>query len=552
MTTHDAYQPLLAIREDLSATESAELEAHLRDCAPCRDAAAAYLEQDQVVRKLPRASLSPAIQQAIVRRAVESGANVGRADARGEQVQAPRSHGGWWRDAIARRFGRRMSGVSGAIAAVAIVVAVVLHPGQSSVSPANAYDLLRAAAQASARQFPYTGSSEVSYLALPEYTLPDSVATVTGRHRALIRWEVRDATHFRVDIQTVLPALDAGHETVVRQGQKIFRYDSRTNTAAVGTASPSERKFFDSALLPGLRAGGERSEVLTPDPAQSIQKFLAQQESAQAKVHGYARIIGHTVLLGRRVDIVQFAPLVRVYQETAGHKGPGVLVHVAGVGKAWIDHDHPFLLQYREYGIGGLHDVGTEGLNFVYRVTSIHYGAAPRSSQLVFHPPVPIRNAGHWTIGSSVYTGLYYNRQFIYAPVPDRYAHLDWVQPPGVGGSEAIGPLPVVTKASMLYSVSGGHRTTYLYKGDPFGTTYITGPYLYVEERIQVHGLPIGLKTGMPLTTGACRMWIDKTNGGVHWVAFQHRHTSVLVVSNALSTHDLLQYAYRELCSPRW
>ena len=51
---------------------------------------------------------------------------------------------------------------------------------------------------------------------------------------------------------------------------------------------------------------------------------------------------------------------------------------------------------------------------------------------------------------------------------------------------------------------------------------------------------------------GTCRMWIDKTNGGVHWVTFQHGQTSVLVVSNALSSHNLLQYTYRELCSQRW
>lgn len=552
MTTHDSYHPLLAIREDLSATESAELDAHLRDCAACSEAAAVYLEQDQLVRELPRVSLSFAIQQAIVRRTVERGANVERVDARSEPAPARRSRGGWRRDALARRFGWRVSGLAGAVAAMAVVLAVVLHPGQSSVSPANAYDLLSAAAQASASQFPYTGSSEVSYLALPNFTLPDSVAKVTGRHRARVHWEVQDATHFRVDTQIVLPALDVGHETVVMQGQKIFRYDSRTNTAAVGTLYPSERKFFRSALLPGLRTGGgEYGHVYEPDPAQTIQTYLARQESNLAKVHGYARIIGHAVLLGRSVDIVQFAPLAVVYEHTAGQKGPGVLVHEAGIGRAWIDHDHPFLLQYREYGFGGLHSPGTVGLHFVYRVTSIHYGAAPRSSQLAFHPPVPIRNAGHWTIGSSAYTGLYNNRQFIYAPPPDRYAHLDWVQPPGVGGSEEIGPLPVVTKASMLYSVSGGHRTTYLYKGDPFGTTYITGPYLYVEERIQVHGLPIELKTGTPLTLGTCRMWIGKFVGG-HRIAFQHHHTSVLVVSNALSPHDLLQYAYRELCSPRW
>lgn len=532
MTSHETHQPHLAIREELSPTELAELDAHLHDCAACSETAAAYREQDQLIRELPRESLSPAIQQSIVRRAVENGANVERAKT--------------------RRFDWRIPSLTGVVAAVAIVLAVVLHPGQSSVTPANAYELLRAAAQASANQFPYSGTSEVSYLDLPEYTLPDSAAKAIGKHRTIIHWQVQDATHFRVDIHTVSPALDAGHETVVVRGEKIFRYDTRTETAAVGTLFPFVRKSFGPQLLPYLRFGGEYGQALEPDPAQTIQAYLAQQESARAKVHGYARITGHTVFLGRKVDIVRFAPLVLFCRKSARNGVCAVPMQGFGVGKAWIDHDHPFILQYREHWSGGLHDLHANRLHFVYRVTSVHYGVAPASSQLAFQPPVPIRNAGHWTVGSSASTGLPSNGQFIYAPSPRRYAHLDWVQPGGNGGGQEIGPLPVVTEASMLYSVRGRHIITYLHKGDRYGFgLYVTGPYLYVQERIQVHGLPAGLRSGRSFTMGACRLWISRTAGG-HRVTFQHGQTSVLVLSNALSAHDLLQYAYRELCSARW
>ncbi|HEX6506119.1 MAG TPA: hypothetical protein VF221_00655, partial [Chloroflexota bacterium] len=470
----------------------------------------------------------------------------------GNDERTERRHG-IGHDVDGRRIGWWIPRLAGAVAAVAILFALVLRPWQANVTPANAYDLLRAAAQASASQFPYTGTSEVSWLDLPEYTLPDSAAKVAGQHRALVHWEVQNATHFRVDIRTVLPALDAGRETVVVDGGKIYRYDARTETAAVGTLYPFARKSFGPQLLPYLRTGGEYGQAPEPDPSQSIQGYLAQQESARAKVHGYARIVGHGVLLGRKVDIVQFAPLVVYCDKSLQNNTCAVPMQGFGVGKAWIDHDHPFILRYRESGFGGLHSLHTQRLHFDYRVTSVHYGTAPRVSRLVFHAPVPIRNAGHWTVGSFAGNDLPNNGQFIYAPAPSRYTHLDWVQPAGMAGGQEIGPLPVVTKASMLYSVHGRHIITYLHKGDRYGFgLYVTGPYLYVQERIQVHGMPAVLKTGTLRTVGTCRMWIDNTVGGGHRVTFQHGLTSVLVVSNALTSHDLLQYAYRELCSAHW
>ena len=232
MTAHDTYQSLLAVREDLSAAETAQLDAHLGGCAVCREVAEAYAEQDRLLRELPTAPLSPAIQQDVLRRAVGGITSSNRAGAGRTIVTSMRTR-------LLRRPAWRVPGLAAALAALAVVLALVLHPGQSSVTPVNANDLLRAAAQASASQFPYTGTSQVSYLDVPQYTLPDSPASVVGQHRVLVHWQVQDATHYRVDIQTVLPALDAGRETVV--AACAFAISSRACSTTARGPSESSR-----------------------------------------------------------------------------------------------------------------------------------------------------------------------------------------------------------------------------------------------------------------------------------------------------------------------
>ena len=69
----------------------------------------------------------------------------------------------------------------------------------------------------------------------------------------------------RVEIHTLLPTIDAGRETVVVDGEKIYRYDSRTETAAVGTLYPFVRDSFSSQLLPIQRNGAVPSTTSGPD-----------------------------------------------------------------------------------------------------------------------------------------------------------------------------------------------------------------------------------------------------------------------------------------------
>ncbi len=265
MTAHDSFLTLLAARQDLTPQETANLDAHLDGCASCQATAATYAEQDQMIRQLPLTPLAPGIEREILRQAVEK-----------PPARSARIH----------RVGWRLPGLVGALAALALVEASVIRLGEQTATPANAYDLLRAASQASTSQFPYTGTSEVSYLDLPQYALPNSLASVVGQNRVLVHWAVRDATHFRVDIRTFLPALDSGRDTVVVRGEKVFRYDTRTNTAAVGTLFPFIRKTFAPELLPFLRSGAVYGHTTEPDPGQSIQAYLAQQQRARTKKPG--------------------------------------------------------------------------------------------------------------------------------------------------------------------------------------------------------------------------------------------------------------------------
>jgi len=117
-------------------------------------------------------------------------------------------------------------------------------------------------------------------------------------------------------------------------------------------------------------------------------------------------------------------------------------------------------------------------------------------------------------------------------------------------GMYANGLSRQTTGVDFLYS-DGRHHVVYAHPGDryDFGL-YMSGAYLYGQERLQVHGLPAALRSGQPGTAGSCSVWTERYSGGQRWIALSRGRVSILIVSNALSRKGLIAYMARAVCAP--
>jgi hypothetical protein len=529
---HQPYLDLLAIRDDLDPGEEAGLAAHLEHCGQCAGTAEIYALQDHLLRDATRVPTPEALERLVL-----------------DRVRTPRGHHFYPK---AWAFG---------LAAVALLCVVVfamlplinLH----SATPVSAYALLRRATLASPAGYPYTGSARVSYVTLPVYDLPKASATHIGLHRAIVHWSVRDQCNYRVEIRTLQPALDAGTTTVVVNGRKVLAYDTRTETAGQGTIPRTRVFHLGKCLLPlvlsGLVYGGPQ-----PDPAQSIQSYLAQLRSGRASIGGgYVRIVGHTHMLGYPVDVLDFGPIgVDCTRSVSrrGHMPRCVSGHGKGWGRVWIDHDRPFILRYEEHGFKDVHDLGTQRLNFRYRVTALRFGQGPTDADLHYHPPVSVTQTGtKWTILTSDFaSGGGITAPFISVGSPLNVSSIYWVLDPQASSSFIMqGPKrQPVALYSLFYA--GKHITTYVTGADvarhPFGL-YATGPYVLITERIRVHGLPRSLQMGTPQPAGSCTTWVGMYTDSQHWIAFDVRNVSFLIVSDTLDSRQLHRYVAKDICN---
>jgi hypothetical protein len=508
------------------------LAAHLQHCAQCARTAEIYASQDHLLRDATRVRTPEALERFVL-----------------DRVRTPRG----------RRFHQKAWAFGLAAAAILCVIVLAILPliNSHSTTPVSAYYLLRRAALASPAKYPYTGSARVSYVTLPVYDLPQAAASHIGLHDAVVRWSVRDQCHYRVEIRTLQPALDAGTTTVVVNGRKVLAYDARTETAGQGTMPPTTLLHLGKCLLPlvlsGLSYGGPQ-----PDPTQSIQSYLSQLRSGHTSLSGgYARLVEHTYMLGRLVDVVDFGPVIVECTRSVSRRGQMpqcVAGHGKGWARVWIDHNRPFVLRYEERGFKDVHDLHTDRLNFRYQVTSLRFGQGPNHADLHYRPPVPVTQTGtKWTIltrGSRSGGGI--TAPFIAAGSPTNVSMGNWVLDPQASDSFVMqGP---TSQPVALYSLyyAGKHITTYVIGADgarhPFGL-YATGPYLLITERIRVHALPRSLQMGAPKAAGSCTTWAGTYTDGQHWIAFGVRNVSFLIVSDTLNARQLHRYVAKDICN---
>jgi hypothetical protein len=568
MNRHDLFIALLARREELTIGEETMLGEHLEGCAQCRERAAMYRTEDEMIRSLPLVAPPSGYRHVVRETTTTQPLNVRRV------------------------LPRVMTVVAVPIAACLLVIAFVVFTTGRRATPANAFTILQRVAQASSLVYPHTGTSDVSYQEL-WYLLPPQIVDYAGTHRVIAHWAVRDATHFRVDIHILSPQLDRGSITVVLNGTTLTSYDDRTGKAYVMRGLTRNPTAFwqrvglpPDAFLSYLKNGATMSAQpqVPAGPAQSIGAFIAalQASRAPAGIRPRAHVVGHAQIAGHVADIVDFAPVGVVsvdsggcYSTTTGGPNQPTVTHpptgpchhyrqAVGWARVWVERDHPTILRYQEFGLGGIHNVLGDRNHFRYTVTSITYHRGPSSAALAYIPPVPatvIRAhrtqlpASGTNQGESDDTPAGYVRtQEPSNPAqPNFYSRIGTTfygpspilrLPPGYGTS----PLPYVPGFDVLFSqVRRWHQVFTSWHGQ-IGI-YVTGPYVLVQERKLARGLPSPFTTGPLHQAGTCSVWTGRYADGQHWLALSERGVSVIISSNKMSVRDLTLYAAHDVCS---
>lgn len=144
------------------------------------------------------------------------------------------------------------------VACAALIVGLVTLLRQGAATSANAYTVLRQIVQSAQGSFPSSGVSTFSYAQIPWYLLPPGVAHYAGHHRIITHWRVRDATHFRVDVQALDPAPERGTITAALDGDTLTTHDARSGKATVPRGRPLQQLSMTPSQLLSFAQNGAR------------------------------------------------------------------------------------------------------------------------------------------------------------------------------------------------------------------------------------------------------------------------------------------------------
>lgn len=395
----------------------------------------------------------------------------------------------------------------------------------------------------------YRLTTVASYTMQPDQNLPASAVATIGRHTVIERLIVRDSTHYRVDVETVAPAIDSGTLTVSVEGRRMVAYDSRSGQAAWNTITgPPQPSDVQSGVAVSPM-------VSTPVPGQSFRRYLAMLRQPASVMHPTVRIVGHTHLLGHPVAILDYGPLSGTGQSicrppTRDNPHP-MCYAVSGTGRArlWVATDRPALLRYTEGHFKGL-PVGMMRQHYLYRVSSFRFGTVPIAATR-YTPPVPLERS-KWLViavvggGDSGWFGGWpevWRTGILYRAVPPVDSHGYRYTVNGVFiRRDTLVPIP--SAMGVLYY----RPAPSAFAGVPPAQYRGSGPYVYLQERIQVHGLPAALRHGRHIQRGRCSLWIGSYRKGLPWMALQRQRLALLVTTNTLTRRDLIRYGFGSLC----
>jgi hypothetical protein len=360
---------------------------------------------------------------------------------------------------------------------------------------------------------------------------PVAVTHDLGTHHIVSSWEVRDMTHWRVDIHILQPTLQSETMVAVANGSSAIFYREISNVAvSFRLTSPS----MGLALLSEFQGSGG------VPLAQTLEQYL--QELNNPRSHTHARAVGQQQILGRTADGIEIWPVV--------HSASGPCNNAVqcakqekGYGRAlmWIDHEHGLVLRFEEHGIPAMQS-STHG--FVYRVTSLAVGIGPSTAELSYRPPVqPVANSD---------LGIVSKGSASAGPRGDGR----WKVPAGfiaIGAPRGAGSQPYILAGTGSSQDSGG-GTSMIDAQYSLGRTPTDlnqsprGPFVYVQEQYRSTGLPRGYATSARHTAGSCTSYTGTYPDGLHWLALARGKVSLLAVANHLKEQGLVRWVATQVC----
>jgi hypothetical protein len=557
---------MLLFPDDVTPKERGDLDNHLRKCADCRKGAT-MIEMTRTAL----AGLGPV--------------DAPRALRAGLWTRRPRPAALPHRRVLTR--GRQLG-----LAAIALLVvgawALFSTLDRQAATPANAYAILQRAGQLTSGTYPYSGSSRVNFTKIPWYLLPPEVANYAGHYEIVTRWWVKDANHFRVDVQVLNPALERGSITAVLNGGNLTIYDARTGRATV-LRRPYIRQLRATYpfLLSFLQNGAQVNGLYSPSPVapnRSISDYLAslRADRAQPGVHPYARVLRQTRMLGYPVDVIDFGPLSVTTYDSSGcfpsaaaapNSTPvvfppaGPCHHYAqsiGWARVFVERDHPLVLRFEEHGVNRVQNIVSESINYRYQVTALRFHAQPPAGVLDYRPPVTpavSRLGGQQPVLPGVSTQQGGDELtapgFVDVPQPSAaelagYGRLATTffaqeQSDHIHIHYAAPPFPVIRGMDVLFA-QVRHWVKIYTSWHGQASIYVTGPYMLVQERLLVTGLPSAFMAGAALKAGSCSAWTGRYSDGQHWIAFQRSRVSIVISSNRLTVRQLVGYMSQDIC----
>jgi hypothetical protein len=217
-----------------------------------------------------------------------------------------------------------------------------------------------------------------------------------------------------------------------------------------------------------------------------------------------------------------------------------------GTGRArmWVATDHAALLRDTEGHFSGMRQ------HYLYRVTSLQIGPVPLSATR-YAPPVRTRTSAWlqtavigggdsgWFSGwpETWRTGMLYR-----APPPHDSRGRQYTEDGVSIRRDTLTPIP--STIGVLYYLPKPSVLPLMPPAQYRGS----GPYVYLQERIQVRGLPAALRHGRALRRGHCTVWAGSYGKGAPWVVLARQNLALLASTNALTQQDLLRYAFASLC----
>jgi hypothetical protein len=399
---------------------------------------------------------------------------------------------------------------------------------------------------------PSRGDAYISYRRLDWNEVPVDAAPSLSPHLIHVRWAVRDATHFRIDLTTIRPFVDAGTLTVVTRGQSVRTYNSQTGIATVQTLPLRGLRSRLEAYLVELRFGGSYYAGI-PDPIHSLGAYLSHLNQGPGG-GTQSTVVGRRYVGGRWTTVIDLRPAVRASEPYPCFLTPGPggtfpqpnscrqYTREFGWARLWIDETRHTVLRYQEFGFPRVQNPIGWPAGYLFRVHSIAFGPPPARSLTapqwphVLRLPPDAMQSPLGVVGGS--TQIAIPQGFVRPPFPSF--------PADEPGQQAYGQIGISRRlgVDVVWRHVTGKTAYYLFrwKGPVPYSTWIHGPYLLVQQRIRPSGLAPYYGAGVRTTIARCTVWTGTYGRHGLWAALARQPVTVVVSAGELSRHVLDEY----------